>query len=97
MNGPRVVRSGEAFFVQWEPWSAPEPARFHRQGRTLEGLTARQWQCLLLCARGLSSEEIAADLGIARGTVDVHMDHILRRLGVHTRMQAVLKAAGVLT
>jgi non-specific serine/threonine protein kinase len=38
-------------------------------------------------ARGLTNREIAARLHLSVRTVDVHVDHILTKLGFHTRTQ----------
>lgn len=55
-------------------------------------LTPRQHEILRLMARGLSSPDIAAALGIRPATVRLHIRHILRRLGAATRTQAVSRA-----
>jgi len=54
-----------------------------------DALTRRQTQVLAELARGASSAEIAATLGIAEITVRVHVATILRVLRVETREQAV--------
>jgi DNA-binding NarL/FixJ family response regulator len=38
-------------------------------------------------ARGLTDRQIAAELGIAEGTVGVHTERLYRKLGVRTRAQ----------
>ena len=43
-------------------------------------------------ARGLKGKQIADALGIAPGTAKVHVEHILKKLGAHTRAHAVLIA-----
>jgi len=55
-------------------------------------LTPRQHEILRLMARGLSSPDIAAALGIRPATVRLHVRQILRRLGAATRTQAVSRA-----
>lgn len=52
-------------------------------------LTARELEVLRLLARGLAGPEIARELVISPKTVRTHIEHILRRLGVHTRAHAV--------
>jgi len=61
------------------------------------GLTRRQGEVLHLLARGAGTERIAAELFISPQTVRKHLEHIYRRLGVHTReaaVEAARKAVG---
>ena len=55
-------------------------------------LTPREAEVLGLLAEGLRQVEIAARLGIRSRTVGTHIEHILRKLGVHSRAQAVVLA-----
>ncbi len=57
------------------------------------GLTPRQHDVLRLLGRGQPNKEIARVLGLAEGTVKLHISAILRALGVDNRTQAVLAAA----
>jgi DNA-binding NarL/FixJ family response regulator len=57
-----------------------------------ESLTPRELEILMLLADGLSSPDIAAELVISRRTVGTHVQHILAKLDVHTRTQAVAAA-----
>jgi LuxR family transcriptional regulator, maltose regulon positive regulatory protein len=59
-------------------------------------LTPRESEVLELLVVGLSNDEIAQRLFITRSTAKVHVHHILRKLGVRTRLQAVLKARTLL-
>lgn len=56
------------------------------------GLTRRQSEVLHLLAQGRGPERIAAELFISPPTVRKHLEHIYRRLGVHTREAAVQMA-----
>jgi PAS domain S-box-containing protein len=55
-------------------------------------LTPRQQQVLVEIARGCSTAEIARLLGISIETVRNHVREIMRRLDVHSRLQAVVRA-----
>jgi PAS domain S-box-containing protein len=55
-------------------------------------LTPRQAQVLHLLARGCSTEQMADELGVVVDTVRNHIRAILRRLGVHSRLEAVIDA-----
>lgn len=56
------------------------------------GLTPRQAEVLQALARGCSTAQISALLGIERETVRNHVRGVLRALGVHSRLQAVAEA-----
>lgn len=58
-------------------------------GARADALTGRQRQVLELLARGRSNEEIAAALRLSVPTVKAHIKHILTRLRLHSRVQAV--------
>jgi DNA-binding CsgD family transcriptional regulator len=57
------------------------------------GLTARELEVLALLAEGLRNVQIAEKLVVSVKTVDHHVGAILRKLGVHTRGEAVAEAA----
>ena len=59
---------------------------------SLESLTRREKEILLLMSEGLSNPEIARRLFISLSTTKVHVRHVLRKLGVRTRLQAILHA-----
>ena len=50
-------------------------------------LTRRQREVAALIARGLTNQQIAAELVITEGTAANHVEHILTKLGFHSRSQ----------
>ncbi len=77
------------------------PATFHpgagemavAAGDGLEILSAREREILTLISRGASNKVIARDLDIAETTVKIHVQHILRKLNLSSRVQAAVYAA----
>ena len=82
-----VGMGGEA---EQERGSPPQPET--RQELPLELLTDRELDVLRLVARGKSNPEIGQELGIGTGTIKVHVHHIISKLGISDRTQAVVRA-----
>jgi DNA-binding NarL/FixJ family response regulator len=55
-------------------------------------LTPRETEVLRMLANGMGQEEIAEQLFISRKTVATHIEHVLQKLGVRSRAQAVALA-----
>jgi len=62
------------------------------QRQRVSRLTPRQMEILQLVADGLTSTEIAERLGVSLLTLRTHLQNILTRLGVHTKLEAVAVA-----
>jgi two-component system, NarL family, nitrate/nitrite response regulator NarL len=62
------------------------------QGSPFAKLTPRENEILVLLAEGQSNKVIARNLGISDGTVKLHVKSILRKLGVHSRVEAAVIA-----
>jgi len=55
-------------------------------------LSAREIEVLCLLAKGSTTRSVAARLHISRTTVNNHVQHILRKLDSHTRLEAIRRA-----
>jgi two-component system nitrate/nitrite response regulator NarL len=60
----------------------------------MAGLTKRELAILHLIAEGLSNKLIARRLDISEGTVKVHVKHLLKKLGLRSRVEAAVWVAG---
>jgi DNA-binding NarL/FixJ family response regulator len=89
---PAVTRLVIEEFVRRSPGERPPPP-------VLDGLTEREREVLELLARGLSNAEIADRLVVSSGTVKTHVAHVLSKLDLRDRVQAVILAceAGIVT
>jgi DNA-binding NarL/FixJ family response regulator len=90
----RLVLSGGVFLPPSAlAADAPAPATARpTSARDLE-LTERQVEVLALILEGKPNKLICRHLGLAEGTVKIHVAACLRALGVHTRTQAVIEAS----
>ena len=63
--------------------------RSRPQGAAAEALTKREVEVLSLLAEGLSQCEIASRLFVSRKTVGTHTERIFKKLGIHSRGEAI--------
>jgi DNA-binding NarL/FixJ family response regulator len=70
---------------------APEQPERRPPPTSVEGLTTRQKDVLAQLLKGESSKQIARALGIAEGTVKIHLAAIYRAANVRTRAEAIAK------
>lgn len=61
-----------------------------RQQADLNNLTNREYEILALIAKGMSNKVIARELDISDGTVKVHVKHLLKKLGLRSRVEAAV-------
>jgi DNA-binding NarL/FixJ family response regulator len=82
---PSVTRRLIEAFAARPAATSPSPSR-------LASLTPRERDILLLLARGRSNSEIAGALVVSEATVKTHVAHLLAKLGLRDRVQAVILA-----
>jgi DNA-binding NarL/FixJ family response regulator len=70
------------------------PLRESRIDGRLTSLTRREREVLDLVCEGLANCEIARQLFISEKTAKVHLGHVFKKLGVRSRVQAVIAASG---
>jgi two-component system response regulator DevR len=87
VDGIMAVARGEATFA---PAVLSRVLKLLRPGTmTSESLTSRETEVLRRLADGLTTEQIAADLYVSVNTVRNHVNNIIRKLNVHSRLEAV--------
>jgi DNA-binding NarL/FixJ family response regulator len=93
----RRAHRGEALHAPDEVEGAMRRLRHRRDkdddaARRLERLTPRELQILGQMAEGRTPEEITESLGMSPNTLRTHMQNVLTKLGVHSKMEALVLA-----
>ena len=97
-EGVRVVAAGEALLAPAvtqrliSEFTRLRPRPDALPSGAIATLTPRETQVLRLVAEGLSNPEIAARLVVTEETVKTHVSHVLTKLGLRDRTQAVVTA-----
>lgn len=87
----RIARlTGSAAAGTPAPHLPDDAANVHRLATHL---TEREWQCLELLVRGLNTRAMARQLNVSITTVRTHVQSLLAKLGVNSRLQAVALAS----
>jgi DNA-binding NarL/FixJ family response regulator/class 3 adenylate cyclase len=98
LDAVRVAAAGDALLApsitrrlieQFARAARPQPGAIPA---ALAELTARELEVLRLVARGLSNTEIAAQLTLSDNTIKTHVAHLLSKLNLRDRVQAVVLA-----
>jgi len=79
----------------WQPGAGAEGPGPNETIARLRTLTRQQTTILRLLCAGMPNKLIACELSVAESTVKAHVTAIMRKLGVTSRTQAVLMAAGI--
>lgn len=88
----KAIKEAASGQVQLSPQASAFLMGEIRGPTLLEPLTERETEVLRLLAQGESNKEIARHLQVVEDTVKTHVRHILSKLGVQSRTQAVLSA-----
>ncbi|HKC19342.1 MAG TPA: response regulator transcription factor [Candidatus Dormibacteraeota bacterium] len=93
----RVVAQGEALLAPSVTKKLIEeftrhPERTPNKSKELESLTDREREVLKEVAKGLTNAEIAAQLHVSETTIKTHVAHLLDKLELRDRVQAVIVA-----
>lgn len=79
--------------VVMSPWMSEKLAlaiRTDNRPRTLQSLTAREQEIVFAIAEGQSNKRIAINLGLAEGTVKVHVRSLLKKLKFKSRVEIAI-------
>ncbi|MCM2971869.1 MULTISPECIES: response regulator [Larsenimonas] len=95
-----VIAGAISEIIDGEIWLPPEMAAALGESNEEEtkfaeaiaSLTPQQFRVLNMLTEGMLNKQIAYDLNVSEATIKAHVTAILRKLGVHSRTQAVIAA-----
>ncbi|MCM2130141.1 response regulator [Larsenimonas rhizosphaerae] len=95
-----VIAQAIREILEGEVWLPPEMASSlgdssedeTRFAEAIASLTPQQFRVLNMLTEGMLNKQIAYDLNVSEATIKAHVTAILRKLGVHSRTQAVIAA-----
>ncbi|CAM5420584.1 response regulator transcription factor [Alcaligenes phenolicus] len=84
----------DKLITSYEPirWPPADPETDHLDEARLLGLTPRQYEVLVLLARGMTIKGVARQLNISSATAKAHAETLYMRMNVHNRNEAVYHA-----
>jgi two-component system nitrate/nitrite response regulator NarL len=86
------VAAGDRVIVALPAWPSAEPASRGETHRLAAFLTAREREVLCGLVRGDDTYTLARSLGVSWATVRSHVQSVLNKLGVHSRLEAATVA-----
>jgi DNA-binding NarL/FixJ family response regulator len=97
VSAVRVVAAGDALLAPSVTRRlirefAARPTRSERPPPVIDALTPREREVLELMAKGMSNGEMADHLFVGEATIKSHVGHVLMKLGLRDRVQAVIFA-----
>jgi DNA-binding NarL/FixJ family response regulator len=100
--GVEALRQAIARVLKGEIWTPPDvdlaggsDAETAAMIARLATLTPQQVRVLMMLSGGLLNKQIAYELGVSEATVKAHVSAILQKLGVESRLQAVIAAGKI--